>query len=112
MPVNLRLYQLSYYRAFVKAPIQGLWSEPGETLGEDLLGEPIDITLQPESSDLPPGEREVGRLKLPEWESGAEYLGVFVLSARVPPQSSRRVVMAAKDVDNRILVVREGAIGL
>lgn len=64
-PVVVRIYQLKSDVNFQRASIEAFWSDDTGTLGGDLIGDPIEVTMRPD---------ETRRLQSVDIEDDAVYL--------------------------------------
>jgi type VI secretion system VasD/TssJ family lipoprotein len=76
-PVDLRIYPLRTDNAFARAGFAALWTEPSQTLGDELIGSPITLTVLPGSSGDAPHIVDLGS------QAGqAAWIGVQLLVRR------------------------------
>jgi type VI secretion system protein VasD len=65
-PVVVRVYQLRNDVNFQRATIESFWNDDVQTLGGDLIGDPVEVIMRPDET------RQLHRIKI---ENDALYIG-------------------------------------
>jgi len=106
-PVNVRIYQLKRGDRFTAASFDSLWTDDRTTLGEDLHGEPLTITVYPGSADEEPRVHDLGELG-----QGVEAIGVMALYRQAGPEDQRTALVPVDQLDDTVLVFSQYSVRL
>ena len=98
-PVNVRFYQLKTIEPFKTAEFEPLWSDAAAVLGDSLVGEPLEVTVQPGD-----GQQSPFAVPLGPWSKEAKSLGVLALfSDYRGDKDRRRVVVSAWHANDYVI---------
>lgn len=97
-PVKVRIYQLTRGDRFAAATVEQLWTDAAATLGDELAGDPVEVSVLPGNAGAEP--MRVDLAKLPQ---GVSAIGVLGLFRRPDAQDQRKLVVPVEDAGANVI---------
>ncbi len=100
-PIDVRIYTLKDNAKFEKALFEDLWTKDKEVLGDNMIGEPKQITINPGKADAQARVEQLGVLP-PE----VRYIGIMALYSKGKGEQ-RHIAVARDQADDYIFEFTE-----
>lgn len=97
-PVKLRLYQLKRGDKFAAATVDEVWTNAAAALGDELVGDPTEVSILPGKAGDKPTVVELG--KLPQ---GVSAIGILGLFRKPGAQDQRKTVVDLDEVGDTVV---------
>jgi len=97
-PVKLRIYQLKRGDKFAAATVDEVWTNAAGALGDELVGDPTEVSVLPGNTGDKPIVVDLG--KLPQ---GVSAIGVLGLFRKPDAQDQRKAVVPVEEVGGTVV---------